>query len=103
MGETQEMPENDRLWIDVWFFSVNQVAQDDEHIARLADLLQRLGIEHQGNALTFPERIVMTIHANRTDMLRTMASSGDVVAFAPCPTVGGILGGENRPTAARVG
>ena len=95
MGKTQEMPENDRRWIEVWFFSENQVAQDDEHIARLADLLQRLGIEHQGNALTFPERIVMTIHANRTDMLRTMASSGDVVAFAPCPTVAGFLVEEN--------
>ena len=94
-GEDEPLPLDIRQWIEVWFFNENQLFHDDERIETLKGLLQHIGITYKDNVLSFPERIVVTVHANRTEMLRLMAASGDVVAFAPCPMVAGFIADEN--------
>lgn len=95
-SERELLPQEDRRWIEVWFFNENKIQQDQERINELHTLMRQLDIEYKDSVLTFPERIVMTIYANRYDMLRTMAASGDVVAFAPCPVVAGFIVDEGK-------
>ena len=94
-SESEPMPQNAKQWIEVWFFCEDQLYGDQESIEWQKTLLHDLNIECKEYALTFPERIVLTIHANRSDMLRIMAASGDVVAFAPCPIVAGFIVDED--------
>lgn len=94
-GEDEPLPLDIRQWIEVWFFNENQLLHDNERIETLKGLLQHTGITYKDNVLSFPERIVMTVHANRAEMLRLMAASGDIVAFAPCPMVAGFIADEN--------
>ena len=94
-GENEPLPQEARQWIEVWFFNENKIQQDDDSTALLRTLIQELSIECKESTLSFPERIVMTVHANRSDMLRLMAASGDVIAFAPCPVVAGFIVDED--------
>lgn len=93
--ESEPMPQDAKQWIEVWFFCEDQLYGDQEFIVRQKTLLHDLDVECKENTLTFPERVVLTIHANRSDMLRIMAASGDIVAFAPCPIVAGFLVDED--------
>lgn len=96
-GVDDPLPLDTRQWIEVWFFNENQLLHENEQIETLRNLLQHIGIPYKDDVLSFPERIVMTLHANRTEMLRLMAASGDIVAFAPCPMVAGFIADENTP------
>lgn len=87
----EPMPQEDRKWIEVWFFVENAIEVNQNQRIDLRQSIEVLGIDVKESYLTFPERLVFTIHANRNDMLRLMASSGNIVAFAPCATVAGFI------------
>ena len=97
MGDKAEMPhEQGKRWIEVWFFSEDKIDKDEDHINQLKALLEDLSVEFKGNVLSFPERLVFTVLADKTCMLKIMAASAEVMAFAPCPIVAGFIADETR-------
>lgn len=93
--DDDHIPDVERKWIEVWFFNENRLDADELLRDEFRCVIQRLDIEVKENCLTFPERVVFRIRANRNDMLRLMAASKDIVAFAPCPTLAGFIVDEN--------
>lgn len=87
----EAIPQENKKWIEVWFFVENAIEANHDQKRVMRQSMEMLGVEVKEGVLTFPERLVFTIHANRDDMLRLMASSGNIVAFAPCATVAGFI------------
>ena len=87
----EDIPQEDRKWIEVWLFVENAIEANCDQRRDMRQSIEMLGVEVKESVLSFPERLVYTIHANRDDMLRLMASSGNIVAFAPCATVAGFI------------
>lgn len=96
MGDSNNaIPFEQKVWLEVWFFNENKLHCDNQIVNHQRAILERIGIEFKDNVLAFPEQIVMTIRANRDDMFKIMAVSGDVIGFAPCPILAGFIVNEN--------
>ncbi|MCK5117410.1 MAG: S8 family peptidase [Candidatus Aegiribacteria sp.] len=72
-NEQNLIPCYDPEWVEIWLNS-----DSDEVIARFSMLLQSLSIESMEGLIKFPERSVILIQANRSDLEQLLESSADI-------------------------
>lgn len=84
-----EMPGEAREWVELWFME-----NEPDSVMRL---LIELQIEHKDESLKFPERIVVLVCANRSDLERLFYSSDSFVKVSSVPTLAGFIACEDGP------
>lgn len=81
-----ELPGKKMEWVELWFRSSNP--------AQALQQLQKLGIVHKEQTLTFPERVVVLAYVNKTELERVFFSSDSLVRISEVPTLAGFIADE---------
>jgi hypothetical protein len=81
-GLKESIPEEAPDWIEVWL-STN----DENHIGRFSDLCVQIGIEILDAVLIFPERTVIVVSANRSQLESLIACSDDIAELRAASAV----------------
>jgi len=88
--DRDKIPDNEKCWLEAWFYYDPEKSSSDA-INKYKTLLKNIDIKHKENYLYFPERVVMLINANRTDLINLILSSDDINYFRPCQVVAGFI------------
>lgn len=70
------VPEQGPIWVEVWL-----LGETEEVIGRFTSITAEIGIELAEGILSFPERTVLLVNADRDRLIRLIASSDDIAEF----------------------
>lgn len=76
--EQDRMPGDKPDWVEVWLAAERTDDLNDKALARFATLCQALGIEQAARQVIFPERRVLLVKANRSQLQDLIQSSDEV-------------------------
>ena len=83
------MPAEEKEWVEVWF---------EENCTESAkEKISSLGIEYKEQCLEFPERVVLMVRANKSDLEGLFYSSGSLIKITQAPTLAGFIVDEQGP------
>jgi hypothetical protein len=74
--EFSMVPESGPLWIEVWL-----LGESEELYTRFVSTVQEIGIELAEGFLKFPERTVLLIRADRSQLIKLVSNSDDLSEF----------------------
>lgn len=75
------LPKDDPVWCEIWLITENTLDSANEKCESLFKLCDLYNINHSQNYLAFPERAVILIEANKSQLLELLESSADISEF----------------------
>lgn len=75
------LPKDDPVWCEIWLITKNTLVSANEKCERLFELCDFFSINHSQNYIAFPERVVVLIEANKSQLLELLESSADISEF----------------------
>lgn len=77
----QLIPTENSKWCEAWLNVNTKDKQEEEQIALFLKTLETIGIEFKHNTIIFPERAVLLINANRSQLIELMLQSDLLAEF----------------------
>lgn len=77
----QLIPEENTKWCEAWLNVNTKENQEQEQIAQFLTTLENIGIAYKHNSIIFPERAVLLVNANRTQLIELMLQSDLLAEF----------------------
>ncbi|MBE2254773.1 MAG: S8 family peptidase [Ignavibacteria bacterium] len=77
----QLIPTENAKWCEAWLNVNTKDKQEEEQIALFLKTLETIGIEFKHNSIIFPERAVLLINANRSQLIELMLQSDLLAEF----------------------
>lgn len=77
----QLIPTENSKWCEAWLNVNTKDKQEDEQIVLFLETLETIGIEFKHNTIIFPERAVLLIKANRSQLIELMLQSDLLAEF----------------------
>lgn len=77
----QLIPTENSKWCEAWLNVNTKDKQEQEQIAVFLKTLENIGIEYKRNTIIFPERAVLLINANRSQLIELMLQSDLLAEF----------------------
>jgi hypothetical protein len=77
----QFIPTENSKWCEAWLNVNTKDKQEQEQIALFLKTLENIGIEYKRNTIIFPERAVLLINANRSQLIELMLQSDLLAEF----------------------
>lgn len=77
----QLIPTENSKWCEAWLNVNTKDKQEQEQIALFLKTLESIGIEFKRNTIIFPERAVLLINANRSQLIELMLQSDLLAEF----------------------
>lgn len=77
----QLVPTENAKWCEAWLNVNTKDKQEEEQIAMFLKTLETLGIEFKHNTIIFPERAVLLINVNRSQLIELMLQSDLLAEF----------------------
>ncbi|WP_295233006.1 S8 family peptidase [Sediminibacterium sp.] len=77
----QLIPTENSKWCEVWLNVNTNENREQEQIASFLTILENTGIEFKNNSIIFPERAVLLINANRTQLIELILQSDLLAEF----------------------
>jgi len=77
----QLMPTENSKWCEVWLNVNTKENKEQEQIGSFLAILENVGIEFKSNSIIFPERAVLLINANRTQLIELILQSDLLAEF----------------------
>lgn len=71
----QLLPTENQKWCEVWLNVNTQEKKEQEQIASFLAIIDSIGIKYKSNSIIFPERAVLLINANRSQLIELMLQS----------------------------
>ncbi len=75
------LPKDTPTWCELWLITENTLDSANDKCDKLFKLCDLYNIIHSSNYLIFPERTVVLIEANKSQLLELLESSGDISEF----------------------
>lgn len=77
----QLIPEENTKWCEAWLNVNTKDNLEQEQIAQFLTTLENIGIAYKHNSIIFPERAVLLVNANRTQLIELMLQSDLLAEF----------------------
>lgn len=77
----QLIPADTTKWCEAWLNVNTKENQEQEQIAQFLTTLENIGIAYKHNSIIFPERAVLLVNANRTQLIELMLQSDLLAEF----------------------
>jgi len=75
------LPKENPIWCEIWLITDNTLESANEKCKNLFELCDFYDINHSQNYLIFPERVVILIEANKSQLLELIESSANISEF----------------------
>jgi hypothetical protein len=91
----QLIPTENQKWCEVWLNVNTKENKEKEQIEQFLKTLENIGIAYKRNAIIFPERAVLLIYANKTQLIELMLQSDLLAEFRAGQEPAGFWVNEN--------
>ncbi len=91
----QMIPEENAKWCEVWLNVNTKDKREREQIASFLSMIESIGIAFKNNSIIFPERAVLLINANRSQLIELMLRSDLLAEFRAGQEPAGFWVNEN--------